>query len=181
MRKFIDIVESLSPMDDEDEVDILDLVPAPLTGLISRDDLEEAVQIMMAGHSLDGVREHEPRDREWALEDLRDALKTIAREFDGNLIHIYRSITAPRDMTDFAQPCSVGIHWTHNPNFTMGALDDEGVIEMEGSVGPEAINWPETICLAVDGVEAEIRLRAGATIARFSADIDGPVARTMFA
>ena len=172
MRNFINLFETKIADDD-----LLALIPDKLTIPVS--DLHDALNLMMKGHALDGVRRIQPRDLEWAMEDLRDAIATVAREFDSGKIRIYRSITV--NEIDLSEPTHVGLHWTHNENFTMGALDDGQHITMEGSVTCDAIDWSETLPLAYDGVEDEIRLIPGATITNFSADVEEPVASVQYA
>lgn len=177
MRNFINLFESQAPSDDA----LLELIPEKFRGSIKIEELRAALDHLMTGHSLDGVRNHYPRDIEDAMDDLETALDRLERAFDTSTIAIYRSINA--ENIDFSEPRRVGIYWTHNPNFTMGdsGLEDSRYITMEGSVHPDAIDWSETIPLTIDGVEDEIRLTPGARIERFSVDIDGPVSSIQFA
>ena len=124
--------------------------------------------MLLTGHGLDNVRTIEAKEPEEAIEAMSDALQVLAREFQNGTIRLYRTIRVddPQGFVDseLNEPQPLGIFYSRNEEFVQGYEDDERVLFcVEAPVG--SIDWVETICLTVDGVEDEVRLVAGKPVA----------------
>jgi len=141
-------------------------IPTNLKG-IKRSDLNAAYTMLVAGHATDNVQNIARRDPEDAVEAITDALANLSERFVNGTITLYRTIRdddpdgwVKRHMRSTQR---LGRFWSSDETMVMAHADEERVLFcVDAPVA--AVDWPETIVLTVDGVEAEIRLRDGAAV-----------------
>ena len=141
-------------------------VPSNLKG-ITRNDLNAAYSMLMAGHALDKVKDTPPRERDEAVEEINRALAELSHKFVNGTIILYRTIQDddPTGWVKAKMTTSqhLGRFWSSNEEFVMQHANHERVLFcVEAHIA--AVDWPETIVLTIDGVEEEIRLKDGADI-----------------
>lgn len=139
------------------------LVPAKLAA-IPLNALKDAYEILLTGHCLDNVRTIDAKDPEDAMEAIRDALQLLAREFQDGSIRLYRTISIDNRQEwvdeELSIPRSLGIFYSRNEEFVQ-ELETENRVLFCIYAPIASVDWAETICLTVDGVEDEVRLVAG--------------------
>ena len=127
---------------------------------ISRNDLKEVYTILRNGHAMDGVIEISPRKGNEIFDEVNKALEKLSRAFNrGNEIILYRTIEInnPKEwiIENMKDSQHLGKYWTYTEHYTQS---HENFVLFCIVATTENVDWVETIILAIDGVEDEIRL-----------------------
>jgi hypothetical protein len=141
-------------------------IPSTLAG-ISEADVLASYQTLVAGHALDGVTTRPSRTSADALAAIGATLSNLVRHFDNGSIMLYRTIQIDDPKTwvreNLSKSITLGIHWSYSEEYVIAHHESERVLLC--AVAPiAAVDWPVTIVLNTDGMEDEIRLKAGAVI-----------------
>ena len=141
-------------------------IPAQLRG-ISRTDIREAFDALVAGHSTDGVQKVPPRKPADAATEIVEALETLGRNYINGSLTLFRTIAVENPeqwvVENMTKIQHLGRYWSLDENYIMHHADNEKVLFcIEATV--VAVDWPATIVLTVDGVEDEVRLLEGAAV-----------------
>jgi hypothetical protein len=142
------------------------VIPPKLQFVITRAVLAEVMRQARSGHATNNVVQSDKRNWTTAQTDVSYALNQIAKQIhaDGT-IRCYRTMNVDSSwMRPITNARSLGIFWTYNENFTMGDSGEGTHIMLVADVPIQSIDWVDTILLAMDNVEDEIRLISGAPV-----------------
>ena len=142
------------------------IIPNNLSN-ISRNDLKEIYFILRNGHAMDDIEDINPRRDKYEIFDIiNNALEKLSRVFNqNNEIIIYRTIGVdnPQEwiIENMKWSQHLGVYWTYTEELTQS---HENSVLFCAVATTKNVNWVETIILAIDGMEDEIRLIPNSSI-----------------